>query len=169
MKMISTTIGTIAVLGLGAFAWYGPTSPAPVATIKSVAFSGPTNPSVSEVAAFSEALAKNQPLPSGWQLTANEGGVRVIDNGYAVPGTGERSWSVTVVDDQADLSSATVYVNGQSVYTATRANGGIVDRGTMSIATLPVLVPPAGQTWTGEVQWIANDGTVRDAENLFPQ
>lgn len=159
-------IGAILLFSAAGFALYQQSSSATVTTIDAVAFTSPTNPSQGEIAAFSEAIAKNETLPAGWTITGNEGKVRVVDTGLIVPTTAERSWTVTVIDEQSDLASATVYVNGQAIYTATRANGGIVDRGVMSIATLPVLVPPAGQSWAGKVDWTGNDGVIRVVENL---
>jgi len=138
-----------------------------VAHVKAGTYTSPPNPSTSELAAINRAVTRGDPLPSGWALAHDEGTVKVMDTGFAIPGTGERAWNVTVYAVQADLSSATVYINGQSVPTATRANGGILDRAGMSLATLPVLVPPASQTWTGKVEWVANDGFIRSLESVF--
>ena len=124
-------------------------------------FTGPINPSSSEVSAFLQATRDGSQLPDGWSITAFEGQVKAIDTGIVLQPSGERAWSVTVVDETADLSTATIYLDDVEVYTATRANGGIVDRGNMGVATLPVLLPPQDQPFSVEVSWVANDGTVR--------
>ena len=134
-----------------------------VGSIKSVShtWTGTGTPALSDIEALNHAVAMNQAIPSNWQASPRVETVKATDSGFDVPGTGERAWSVTVYVPTDDISSATVFVNNQPQFTATRANGAIVDRAGMSLATLPVLVPPAGQSWTGKVQWIANNGTVR--------
>ena len=163
MKFMAVAAAVV-VLGFSAYAWYRTPSHT-VTTIETVAFTGPVHPTVAQVAAFSSARAKHTALPSGFTVDGLEGKVTVVDTGLTLA-TGERGWTVSVLDNQADLASATVYVNSQAVYTATRANGGIVDRAGYSLATLPVLVPAADQTWSGKVEWTANDNSVRSVNNL---
>jgi hypothetical protein len=56
---------------------------------------------------------------------------------------------------------AKLYIDSELVFTATRASGSILDRNGMSIATLPVLVPPPGESWTGRLEWTSVAGVTR--------
>jgi transposase InsO family protein len=163
MKLLNIA-GAVCALAVVGYALFQQSTSHTVAQYSSVAFTGPVHPTTAEVAAFTQARAKGQTLPSGWAITRFEGKVTATDTGIVMYGTNERAWTITVQDDSSDLATATFYVNGTAVYTATRANGGIIDRSGQALATLPALVPPAGQNWTGKVQWTGDNGTVRSAE-----
>jgi len=165
---ILTPIAGVLVLGLIGYAFYQQPASHTVLVADAAAFTCPQTPTSAEVTAFVEASAKHQTLPSGWQVTSNEGKVTATDTGMVMLGTNERAWSVSILDEQPDLSTATVYLNSQAVFTATRANGGIIDRSGWSLATLPVLVPPQGQAFSLKVSWTANSGAVRDYESWVP-
>jgi hypothetical protein len=161
-------IGAVVALSLSGFAFYQWSTASMNMELQKGTYSGPANATPAQIRAANVAIATGQPLPAGWHLIHDEGTVKVVDTGVKIPQTGERAWTVTVLAPRTDLVSATAYVNSQPVYTATRANHGITDRGNMSIATLPVLVPPATQTWTGKVEWVADDSTIRDTSILLP-
>ncbi len=133
-------------------------------------FTYPTGsiPTVQEVTAYHTARINGTQLPSGWAVGATEGKVTITDTGHVMFPSGERSWTASIVDNQVDLDSAHVYINSQLVLSATRANGMIIDRSGMSIASLSVLVPPAAQPWTGRLEWIAVNGDVRSYELAQP-
>jgi hypothetical protein len=121
----------------------------------------PVNPTQSEVTAFATAMVNQQPLPSGWAIAGFEGKVTATDTGHVMQPSGERAWTVNVVDDQSDIDFAKLYIDSELVFTATRASGSILDRNGMSIATLPVLVPPPGESWTGRLEWTSVAGVTR--------
>lgn len=125
-------------------------------------------PTVEAVTAYHTARLNGTTIPSGWAVGGTEGKVTVTDTGHIMVPSGERSWTASVVDDQADLDSAHIYINSQLVFSATRANGAIIDRNGMSIANLSALVPPVGQAWTGRIEWIAVNGHVRSYELSQP-
>lgn len=158
--ILIAAIASVAVCGYALRRYDGPHT---VGSIQSHShtWTGSGSPTLANVEALNQAVASNQSPPTNWQASPRVETVKATDTGFSVPGTGERSWSVTVYVPTDDISTATAYVNNQPVFTATRANGSIIDRSGMSLATLPVLVPPSGQSWTGKVQWTANDGTVR--------
>jgi hypothetical protein len=159
----------VAALGVAAFAVFQGDPAELLLNRKAFSFTGPTNPTSSQVAAFLEAKLNGTQLPSGWSVTGSEGQVQVVDTGLVLYPSNERQWSVTVIDETADISTATIYLDDEDVYTATRANGGIVDRLGKGIATLPVLVPPASQAFELKATWTANDGvTIRSCGALIP-
>lgn len=168
----SRTVAIAAVVlafGAGAFAYLQSTPSKQLYSSSRVAFTGPINPSESEIVAFNQAVANGTTVPPGWTITQDEGKVKVVDTGIALQQSGERAWVVTVVDQPSDLASATVFLDSAGVYTATHGNGGIVDRQGFAIATLPVLVPPPGQGFELGVSWTATDGTTTRSESALTQ
>jgi len=140
----------------------------PVASMDGYSFIGPVNPTPAEVSLFTVAVAAGKSPPPGWTVTGMEGKVSVVDTGSIVSATRERVWSVTLMDDTADLDTATVYLNSEPRFTATRANGAILDRSGMSVATLPLILPEAGTASTARVEWRDADNVVRAWECSVP-
>jgi hypothetical protein len=67
-----------------------------------------------------------------------------------------RTWKITVRAPREKLASATASVDGSDVHTATRDNGGIVDRDDDALATL--VLPRTTWRWEGKVKWVGADG-----------
>lgn len=68
----------------------------------------------------------------------------------------ERAWIISVQAPREKLASATAHVRGADAQTATRLNGGIVDRPDDALATL--VVPRTTWAWEGRVVWVGLDG-----------
>lgn len=135
------------------------------ATTKMVSTSsldGLTSPSV-DIQNFMKNMVNGTNLPTSITTISNEGNVTARFTGFVMVGTNERQVTITVADEQADLTLAQVFLGGQVVATATVQNGGIVIRNGNAVATMSVLIPPAGQAYDLEVKWTASDSFVRSA------
>ena len=80
---------------------------------------------------------------------------REHDGTVQVDGQG-RTWIITVRAPREKLVSATASFDGSSVQTATRENGGIIDDGGGTLATL--VLPRITWRWEGKVDWVFVDG-----------
>lgn len=152
------------VLGLVAITLYRPSTAWSAGTVQASTLSGPPVFTLEELRAANVAMTDGTPLPPGWGLEHDEGTVQVVDAGKLGSG---KDWVVTVRAQPQDLVSATAYVNGSAVKTATRENGGIVDRAEDAVATLVVPVPAIA--WAGKVEWVGADGTVRSSSRGPPE
>jgi len=94
-------------------------------------------------------------------LDENIGEVKGTLTGLVMVGTNERQLTVTILAPTAGVQQARTYVNNQLVATATVANGGIIVRSGMALATMSILIPPAGTTYTVEAQWDPTTGPTR--------
>lgn len=130
-------------------------------TSKMVTTSSFAGASTQDIENFATNLAKGTNLPTSITTLSNEGTVTARLTDFVMYGTNERQVTITVADDPSDLTLAQVYLDGQILATATVQNGGIVVRGPNALATLSVLIPPAGQAYDLEVQWTASDTFVR--------
>lgn len=108
-----------------------------------------------ELVAATDAYMNGDPLPPGY-TSEFRGDVEAILTGVANIATGEREVIVKVVDDQADLDELTVEFNDTVIGTADRMNGGVVDRGSTSKATLSVWLPDPASTnpYAVTIRWI---------------
>lgn len=80
---------------------------------------------------------------------------------------GPRAFVASVEDDSIDLLRARIHVNGIPLWTATRANGRIVDRGAFATATLPFFLPPVGSSYTVKLSWTGFDGRTQSSSTSF--
>lgn len=107
----------------------------------------------SDFGAFAEYLHKpGASLPTGFAIEDRQGRVRGALSGAVQGGTGERWFVLTVHDDAVDLDTATVAIDGQTVATATLANGGIEVRDSKALATLGFWLP-ASAPYSLQVDW----------------
>ena len=127
-------------------------------TVSTAAYRGPALVTPEDMRAFNLARAQDKPLPAGWSRIRGAGTVRIVETG----GT----WKITVQARREDLVSATAYVDGSVVRSATRENGGIVDLGDDAIATR--VVPETPWTFAGKVEWIGSDGSVSSSGRELP-
>lgn len=111
---------------------------------------------------FHHNLAFGGPLPSTMVLNSDQGAVKGTLTGLVLNPSGERQLTVTLIDDSNDVQIARVYLSGALVATATRQNGGIVDRAGKAIATLSVFIPPAGLNYSVQVGWDSSGGHTRN-------
>lgn len=155
--LVTVALGLgLCALTLVALALYRPSTAWSAGTVRAFTLSGPPVLTPEELRAANLALTMGEALPAGWRLEHDEGTVQVVDAGKLGSG---KDWVVSVRARREDLVSATAYVNGSAVKTATRENGGIVDRAEDAVATL--VVPVSSLAWAGRVEWIGADGTVR--------
>lgn len=107
------------------------------------------------------ALAEHElggaPVPPGFTL---ENKVEHHLTGSVNAATDARELKVEVTDGIDDLEEARLYVDGALKDTATRANGGIVDRPAdgYATATLNAWIPPEGTSWSAAVEWDTDPG-----------
>jgi len=137
----------------------------PAATTTMVATSsigGLTSPS-QDIQNFMNNMVSGTELATSIMTTSKEGNVTARLTGLVMVGTNERQVTITVADEQADLTLAQVYLGGTVVATATVQNGGIVVRNGNALATMSVLIPPTGQAYNLEVKWTASDSFIRSA------
>lgn len=88
----------------------------------------PTPDEALEIATMN-ALTWRTPLPEGVSIVSDNGRITVIWNGITNIQTGEGMLTTLLRDDSNDLDEARLYKDGVLQATATRANGGIIDRG----------------------------------------
>jgi hypothetical protein len=139
--------------------------PGSVVTTKMVSTSsldGLTSPS-QDIQNFMKNMVNGTHLPTSITTLSNEGKVTARFTGLVMADTNERQVTITVQDEQADLTLAQVYLGGQLIATATVQNGGIVVRYGNALATISVLIPQPGQGYNLEVRWTASDSFVRSA------
>lgn len=130
-------------------------------------FTSAAAPSFLELQALNEALLKNQPIPSVFTATEDNGLVKGVRTGLLMAGPpAEEQIVVTVVDDIDDIDTVSLWLGMSLLYEATRFNGGIVDRGVKSVATLPGFVPQSGPM-TLTVRWISPTGVVNEEKLSF--
>lgn len=129
---------------------------------KSAAFYAPTDSTTQDYVHFAHNLIYGTSWATALGSTSFEGEVKGVLTGLAIEPTAERQLVVTVVDDVPDLESASVFVSGVHAATATRQNGGVIDRNAQAIATLSVLIP-AGNPVQVEARWTSSSGVVRSA------
>lgn len=123
-------------------------------------------PTFAEMEALCDATMKHTPLPPGFVLTKSDGKVTGMITG-AMPGPPpEYSINVTVYAPIEDVAQATLHLGDQVLFTATRANGAIVDRAGNALATLTGLVPEPGH-FTVKVFWVGNNGQWHQEELTF--
>ena len=170
MNRTRIALATPILVSVVAFGFAQPGMPSQVMRVEANSFTYPAGsiPTVEAVTAYHTARLNGTALRPGWAVGGTEGKITVTDTGHVMVPSGERSWTASVVDDQVDLHSAHLYINSRLVFSATRANGTIIDRDGMSIATLSALVPPVGQAWTGRIEWIAEQGHVRSYDLRRP-
>lgn len=70
--------------------------------------------------------------------------------------SGEQQLVVTVIDDSTDVQWAQLSIDDLVVHLATRANAGVIDRGSMGVATLVGYVSAA--TTSVDVEWMSSAG-----------
>jgi hypothetical protein len=139
--------------------------PAGVGTTTMVAttsIDGLTSPS-QDIQNFMKNMVSGTELATSIMPITKEGNLTARLTGLVMVGTNERQVTITVVDEQADLTLAQVYLGGTVVATATVQNGGIVVRNGNALATMSILIPPTGQAYNLEVKWTASDSFVRSA------
>ena len=146
-----------------------PWSSAPRTTTMSSSASAwqhPPDATKEQLLALSKHIHEGAPAPAGFTLIESLGDVTGSLTGTVDAATGEREIKVEVTDDIDDLEEARLLVDGALKATATRANGGIVDRPAdgSAIATLDAWSPPDGSSWSVVVQWdIDPGGPVRES------
>lgn len=108
-----------------------------------------------DVADLMDRLHAGLPPPDGFTLNGNVGRVKATLTGMVLT-TGEEQMVVTIINDADDLVSAQLEIGGAVVSVATLANGSIIERNGMAMATLPGLV--SDSTTDIEASWTSIDG-----------
>jgi hypothetical protein len=139
-----------------------PTPPVPTQVAKSVVkgFVSQSAPSFADLEAINDYMVGVGTLPTGFAAGAFQGSASIALTGMELNETDEQQISVTVVDEIADIDYAELYNGTQLLFTATRAAGSIVNRASLSIATLTAFVPFSNVTI--RVRWISTGGKVRE-------
>ena len=164
-RTLAATAALVVGVSAAGLAWVqsDPTSTSKtVHHTKSAAFYAPSNSTTQDYVHFAHNLIYGTTWATALGSTAFEGEVKGVLTGLAIAPTGERQLVVTVVDDVPDVDSASVYVLGVLAATATRENGGVIERNGQAIATLGVLIP-AGPPVQVEARWTSSSGVVRSA------
>lgn len=112
------------------------------------------------MADFHRAIASGTPVPPGFEIVDEGSRVTATLTGLILEGTGERQVTVTVHAVSAEIDTATLLLNGQLTFSATRLNGAIVDRAGHALATMSVLIPP-NPPFMVEVSWTDTLGFTR--------
>ena len=113
------------------------------------------------------ALAKDSPLPTGWELEDDQGTVSAKLTGLVDPATGRSHFTVSVTDDLEDLHVARLFVDGVLQSEATRTNGGIVVRSSSAAASLSGILP-AQYGYKVRVEWVSEDGLKVVSRSVSP-
>jgi hypothetical protein len=109
--------------------------------------------------ALAEHFMTGAPLPPGFTQLDNLGEVDGSFTGRVDFTTGKLQLVVTVLDDVEDLEEARLVVDGVLQATATRANGGVVERADGdALATLLGWIPPVWSGYRVEVEWDLDPG-----------
>ena len=118
---------------------------------------GPPGATAEQHLALQEHIHAGGPLPAGFTLQSE---VARRFTGRVDPATGRRELELELKVPTADLEEARVYVDGALQATATRANGGLVDRPAdgMCTATLKAWIAPAGRSFKVAVRWDTDPG-----------
>ena len=120
---------------------------------------GPIGHSHEEAAAANTAYVNGSSLPAGWSLLEDHGTATIVETGISTP-SGDYGILVTCTESSTDLDSLEVYVNGILEQTATRANGLILDRGGLAVASVPMMVGP-GLPVSFTLNWKSGGSTTR--------
>jgi hypothetical protein len=109
--------------------------------------------------ALAEHFLTGTPAPAGFTQLKSLGEVDGSFTGRIDLTTGELQIEVTVLDDSEDLEEARLSVDGVLQATATRANGGIVERADGdALATLQGWIPSVWNGYRVEVEWDFDPG-----------
>lgn len=100
----------------------------------------PENPTLDDLEVLNRALACHDPLPPGFPTPSHERRTLARTTG-AVDWMGRHEIELHVTDGLGRLAAAKLYLNDELVGEATLDNGGIVDRGDASEATLTFFLP----------------------------
>ncbi|MCI0589748.1 MAG: hypothetical protein L0323_23275 [Planctomycetes bacterium] len=112
----------------------------------------PPNPTNEECIQAAQSLDAGLPLPPGWSIVSYDGRIEGWRTGR-VTRDGKHHFIAVRSDDLATkLETATLKVDGVVVFTATRANGAIVDTPDGPVATLSGFTPIVPNT-TIELGW----------------
>ena len=107
------------------------------------------------------AQVRGEPLPAGWAVAESLGSIEARYAGRHDEERNAKLLTVVLEDEREDLASAELWVDGDVVYRATRANGAIQGEDGMARATMPLWVPkPPVEV---ELRWTAADGEERHA------
>ena len=158
--LIAAIVALLGLLSVAGFAFYQSSTATTVFDEKDVNLYFPVSPTNTDIENFGRNLIFGTDDPTTIVQASDEGWVRGTLTGLELL-SGERQFIATVIDDNADIDHAEIYIDGVLTMTATRANGGVVDRPTKAIATMNVMIPPATSTFTVEVRWISNAGQTR--------
>ena len=121
----------------------------------------PPDATLEQREALMDHLMKGTPVPAGF-TQVDKGEVDSSFTGRVDFTTGELQIAVTVLDDSEDLEEARLLVDGVLQATASRANGGIVERADGdALATLQGWLPPVWSGYRVEVEWDLDPGGAR--------
>jgi hypothetical protein len=128
---------------------------------KTSAWRYPPDATLEQREALMDHIMRGTPVPAGFTELHNS----EVDSSFTgrVDFTsGEMQIAVTVLDDSEDLEEARLIVDGVLQATATRANGGIVERADGdALATLQGWLPPVWSGYRVEVEWDLDPGGAR--------
>jgi hypothetical protein len=124
---------------------------------RSAAVTVPANATPQDHANLAKNLLFGTHLPTSIGIVELQAEIKAVLTGLVFPQTGEEQMVVTLLDDTPDLSEARLYVAGQLVATATRANGTIIDKNGIGIATLTTFVLE-GSVTNIELKWTTSVG-----------
>ncbi|MCC7014681.1 MAG: hypothetical protein IT454_19120 [Planctomycetes bacterium] len=111
--------------------------------------------SMDQIVELMEAQSRGEPLPAGFVALGSQGRVKATLMDLYLP-SGEQQLVVTVIDDSTDVQWAQLSIDDLVVHLATRANAGVIDRGSMGVATLVGYVSAA--TTSVDVEWMSSAG-----------
>ncbi len=116
-----------------------------------------------------DAFHKGEPLPAGVSYVESLGAISASMPGVVDPGTGEQLLVVRLTEETEDLVEARIYVDGQTVFTATRAGGSIVDRAQQgySVATMTIWIPQS-VAFDIELHWDEESGLTQVSSVSIP-
>lgn len=100
-------------------------------------------------------LTAGLPPPPGFTVMQSLGRVKGTLTGLMLA-SGEQQLVVTIVDEAADLQSAELYVDGALEFSASLANGSIIERNGLRVATMSTFV--ADSTTKVMAAWTDSSG-----------
>jgi hypothetical protein len=164
--LVLVALAAVAVCG-GVIAFVeGSTVPRIVYRSDTRVFYSPGEPTDAELAALTDSVALGTPPPSRFVLTSMEGRITGMITGELAGPPHEYSIQVLLVAPADSVSTATLYLGEQVLFTATilftatRNSGAVVDRNGQALATMTALVPASGH-FTVRVVWVGTDGRTR--------
>jgi hypothetical protein len=125
---------------------------------------GPPNATQQDMADVNYKLTRGLSLPADWSKGETLGKVNARLTGLSDPATGDLHLVVSGMDNTDDMQSSEIYIGGQLISTANRANGQITDRSGFAILTQSAWVTPQLPI-TVTLKWYQDNGSVRIQEH----